>query len=90
MVDGRKTYDKSGRQRRGAGILSQTGIGMREESVPRRDLWVGDGGNFLVGLARVSCRLAVRSHYSMFECVHFKKTGHLASYPKGEPWKRET
>jgi hypothetical protein len=31
VVDGRKTYDKSGRQRRGTGIPPQTGIGIREE-----------------------------------------------------------
>jgi hypothetical protein len=82
MVDGRKTYDKSGRKRRGTGILSQTGIGIREERKRVRTskrLLVGDGGNLLVGLAMFSCLLAVAT---MSEGVHLKETGHLASYPK--------
>lgn len=49
VVDGRKTYDKSGRQRRGTGIPSQTGIGIRVRASKR--LLVGEGGNLLVGLA---------------------------------------
>ena len=64
MVDGRKTYDKSGRQRRGTGIL--TGIGIREDRRRVRDskrLLVGNGSNILVGLATFSCHLAVASHY---------------------------
>jgi hypothetical protein len=76
VVDGRKTYDKSGRQRRGTGIPPQTGIGIREERKRVRAskrLLVGDGGNLLVGLATFSCLLAVAS---MSECVHFKETGH--------------
>jgi hypothetical protein len=50
VVDGRKTYDKSGWQRRGTGIPSQTEIGIREERKRVRaskSLLVGDGDNLI-------------------------------------------
>jgi hypothetical protein len=66
VVDGRKTYDKSGRERKWTGILPHTGIGIREERVhayvhASKRLLIGDGGNLLVGLARFSCLLAITS-----------------------------
>ena len=82
MVDGRKTYDKSGRQRRGTGILLrlEPEIEKKERGfMHRRDFLVGHGGYLPVGLAAYSCLLAVAS---MSKCVHFEESGHTAPYPQ--------
>lgn len=87
VVDGRKTYDKSGRERRGTGILPQTGIGIREERKrvhayvhASKRLLIGDGGNLLVGLAKFSCLLAITS---VRVC---SLQGDRTSCIKPEPW----